>query len=69
MALSCCTDGMTNNQVRGLDGRMSMTVFFEYLHDHPATTELTKLLAPVVMFHTCGRNIGRTQEFGSRVAS
>jgi hypothetical protein len=48
---------------------MSMTAFFEYLHDHPATTELTKLLAPVVMFHTCGRNIGRTQEYGSRVAS
>jgi hypothetical protein len=60
---------MTTDQVCGLDRRMSMTAFFEYLHDHPATTELTKLLAPVVMFHTCGRNIGRTQERVTRSRS
>jgi hypothetical protein len=37
---------MTNNQVPGLDHRMSMTAFFEYLHDHPATTDLRSFSRP-----------------------
>ena len=58
MSVSCSLEGVKNDKVR-VDCRMSMTAFFEYLLDHPASTELSKLLAPVVMFHTCGKNFGR----------
>jgi hypothetical protein len=41
---------------------MSMTTFFEYLHDHPATGDLAKALGEVVMLRTCGaRPIGPSQ--------
>ena len=33
---------------------LSMPAFFEYLHDHAATTDLAKALADVVMLRTSG---------------
>ena len=36
------------------DRSLSMPEFFEYLHDHSATTELAKALAEVTMLRTCG---------------
>jgi len=36
------------------DRSMSMTAFFEYLHDHKATTDLARALADVTMLRTTG---------------
>jgi hypothetical protein len=33
---------------------MSVTAFFDYLHEHDATTGLAKALGEVVMLRTCG---------------
>jgi len=37
---------------------MSMTEFFEYLHDHQATTDLAKAFADIVMLRTTGAGPG-----------
>ncbi len=38
---------------------MSVTAFFDYLHEHNATTDLAKALGEVVMLQSCGarRNV------------
>ena len=38
---------------------MSVTGFFDYLHEHNATTDLAKALGEVVMLQSCGvrRNV------------
>jgi len=39
-----------------------MPAFFEYLHEHPATTELSKVLADIVMLRTSGVRRGADRE-------
>jgi hypothetical protein len=46
-----------------------MTAFFEYLHDHDATTDLAKALADVAMLRAIGaRRVGVDSNF-KRIAS
>jgi hypothetical protein len=48
---------------------MSMTPFFEYLHDHEATTDLAKALADVSMLRTSGARPVRVRSNHERIAS
>ena len=48
---------------------MSMPAFFDYLHDHTATTELAKALAEVAMRKTCGAGPVRAASPRARLAS
>jgi hypothetical protein len=48
---------------------MSMTAFFEYLHDHTTTTELAKALAEVVMLRTSGVQPGGVPSAREQIAS
>jgi hypothetical protein len=34
--------------------QMSVTAFFDYLHEHDATTNLSRALGEIVMLRTCG---------------
>ena len=43
-----------NQPVRMEPESLSMTAFFEYMHDHAATTDLSKALADAVMLRTSG---------------
>ena len=43
----------------GVDNPMSMTAFFEYLDEKPATSDLAKALSQIVMLRTCGARSGR----------
>src|SRR4051794_13373313 len=38
---------------------VSMTAFFDYLEEQPATSELAKALGRIVMLRTCGVGSGR----------
>jgi len=51
------------------DRSMSMTAFFEYLHDHQATTDLAKALADVAMLRTSGARRVRPLSDHERMAS
>jgi hypothetical protein len=48
---------------------LSVAAFFGYLHDHPATTDLSKALGEVVMLRTCGARPARAAAERERVAS
>jgi hypothetical protein len=48
---------------------MSMTGFFEYLHDHEATTDLAKALADAAMLRTSGARPAPGHPDHERVAS
>jgi len=48
---------------------MSMTAFFEYLHDHQATTDLAKALADMAMLRTSGARANRVPSIHERIAS
>ena len=48
---------------------MSMTAFFEYLHDHAATTDLAKALADAAMLRTTGARPARVASGRARIAS
>jgi hypothetical protein len=50
-------------------GSMSMTEFFEYLHDHEATTELAQALADVAMRGTCSSRPVPGRSKHARIAS
>jgi hypothetical protein len=43
---------------------MSVTAFFDYLHEHDATTALAQAIGQVVMLRTCGarRDASRTNQ-------
>jgi len=51
------------------DRSMSMTAFFEYLHDHQATTDLAKALADMAMLRTSGARANRVPSIHERIAS
>jgi hypothetical protein len=51
------------------DQAMSMTGFFEYLHDHEATTDLAKALADAAMLRTSGARPAPGHSDHERVAS
>ena len=51
------------------DRLLSMTAFFEYLHDHAATTDLAKALAEVAMLRTTGARPARAASDHVRRAS
>jgi len=46
-----------------------MTEFFEYLHDHQATTDLAKALADIAMLRTSGARPVRARSEHARRAS
>lgn len=48
---------------------MSMTAFFEYLHDHEATTDLAKALADAAMLRTIGARPFHVRSNQRRIAS
>jgi hypothetical protein len=54
---------------RTTDRSMTMTAFFEYLHDHEATTELAKALADVAMHRTCSARPVPSRSSHERFAS
>jgi hypothetical protein len=49
----------TNPTSAVVTGSGSMTAFFEYLDQKPASTELAKALSHIVMLRTCGAASGR----------
>jgi hypothetical protein len=48
---------------------MSVPAFFDYLHDHDATTDLAKALGEVVMLRTCGARRDVRTPSSERLAS
>jgi hypothetical protein len=48
---------------------MSMTAFFDYLHDHAATTDLAKALAEAAMLRTTGARAVRHPAAREKMAS
>jgi hypothetical protein len=48
---------------------MSVTAFFDYLHEHDATTEMAKALGEVVMLRTCGARSDTRDPSRERLAS
>ena len=51
------------------DRLLSMTAFFEYLHDHEATTDLAKALADAAMLRTIGARPFQVRANQGRIAS
>jgi len=51
------------------DRSVNMTEFFEYLHDHQATTDLAKALADIAMLRTSGARPVRARSEHARRAS
>jgi hypothetical protein len=47
---------------------MSVTAFFDYLHEHDATTALAQTLGQIVMLRTCGARGGASQVDQQRLA-
>jgi len=61
--------GRVEGDAPAVDRSMSMTGFFEYLHDHEATTDLAKALADVAMLRTSGARPALCTSGHERIAS
>jgi hypothetical protein len=48
---------------------MSVAAFFDYLHEHDATTDLAKALGETVMLRTCGARRDAPRPNRERLAS
>jgi hypothetical protein len=59
----------TPDRLDDVSASMSVRAFFDYLHEHGATTDLAKALGEIVMLRSCGARPAERTAPRERLAS